>query len=58
MTCVVCRADLEHDVIKPVTKATVGQLCSAYFVDDKQWHRARIVAMVSTTHVSYLLLGS
>ena len=24
--CVVYRADLEHDVIKPVTKGTVGQI--------------------------------
>ena len=53
--CVVYRADLEHDVIKPVTKATVGQFCCAYnyFSEDKQWHRARVVTMVSTSHVSY-----
>ena len=51
--CVVYRADLERDVIKPVTKATVGQFCCAYFSEDKQWHRARVVTMVSTSHASY-----
>lgn len=51
--CCVHRADLKSDLIKPVTKATVGQLYCAYFLEDKQWHRARVVAMVSTSHVSY-----
>ena len=51
--CVVYRADLERNVVKPVTKATVGQFCCAYFSEDKQWHRARVVTMVSTSHVSY-----
>ena len=54
MLCVICRADIQRDIIKPVTKATVGQLCCACFSDDNQWHRARVVAMVSTTHVSHM----
>ena len=34
--CVVYRADLEHDVIKLVTKVTVVQFCCAYFSEGKQ----------------------
>ena len=49
MVCVVYRADLQCDVVKPVTKSTVGQLYS----EDKQWHRAKVVSIVSATHVSY-----
>ena len=54
MLCVICRSDIQRDIIKPVTKAMVGQYCCACFSDDNQWHRARVVAMVSTTHVSYM----
>ena len=53
MVCVVYRADLQCNVIKPVTKATVGELYCAYFSEDKQWHRAKVVSIVSATHVSY-----
>ena len=52
MVCVVYRADLEHNVAKPVTKATVGQLYGASF-EDKQWHQATVVNKLSTAHVSY-----
>lgn len=52
MSCVLYRADIEHDLIKPVTKVTVGQLCCACFSEDKQWHRAQVVDIVSPTRVS------
>lgn len=52
MSCVVYRADIEHDLIKPVTKVIVGQLCCACFSEDKQWHRAQVVDIVSPTRVS------
>ena len=53
VVCAVYRADLQCDVIKPVTKATVGELYCAYFLEDKQWYRAKVVSIVSATHVSY-----
>ena len=55
MVYVVYRADLKRDLIKPVTKATVGQIYCAYFSEDKEWHRASVVATLSTSHVSYFI---
>ena len=50
MVCFMYRTD---STIKPLAKATVGQMCCAYFDADQQWHRARVIDIVSSTSMSY-----
>ena len=53
MVCFTYRADIAHSTIKPLAKATVGQMYCAYFDADQQWHRARVIDVMSSTCVSY-----